>query len=67
MFKLIPLLALLCSCTVTCIKVRNDNGATSTVDASITADPNTQVDPDVSVPPLSNLFNKKQPSIGAVK
>lgn len=46
-------LILLSSCTLTCIKVHTENGSTSVVDTSTSANP--QVDPNVSIPALKAL------------
>ena len=58
MIKKLALLALLASCTMTCISTRNHGGNT-TVDASITSNPT--VDPNVQVPlpKISYIPNSK--------
>lgn len=46
--KIIIILALLAGCTITNIRVRNENGSSSTIDTSTSANP--VVDPNVNIP-----------------
>ena len=46
--KVIVILTLLAGCTITNIRVRNENGSTSTIDTSTSANPT--IDPDLNIP-----------------